>query len=302
MTEETHAAKQYDRRSILKRTGTGLAATAGLVGFAGSAQAALDAPQNVSVWIDYDSRVYLQWDRANDESDVDHYTLGASRCGYKHCHNFGRNTVDSSYDWGPVDNLKPDTEYTFSVAAVDEDGNVGHGGNVTAKTEPAPFLIDDFSSETKWDANRNDVGGEGTYEGKYTSAQGFVSSSIESHHLGDYLDLDYDSSGGIYRTKVNEDVSNYDFLTFRVRSTESNSLDHCKLTWGGLDGARLSTFTDDDLDTPDGRTWHIENVTVPLDGDGYTVENPGEIELDFSQGWNGDSTFDIYAVWISNVD
>lgn len=295
----TPQQEQFDRRSVLKMTGAGLAAT---VGVTGSAQAADGpaAPSNVSATDRTDGGVELDWDQP---SDADHYEIEVYEytCGYKGCYTTDHVRTDTaSYPKYWVEDLFPGQSHMFYVYSVDADGNRSDSPSSTLQATDSRF--ESIHSAGDWDQSTNALGGDWTATNFLNTDDGEVTD--------DGLYLDYDKGNGIFWTDIDDPNSQEHWevpgaddksIAMLVQGDKGGEPLDASLTWDS-ENTRTNVWSqympyhvlDDD-------TWTI--LRVPLHKAGYYrnwfVDVPGQFKFEFHKERDRSSGLTIHSMWIS---
>jgi endoglucanase len=240
-------------------------------------------PSNLTVTDTTETSVDLDWSGASDAgSGLDHYTIYVDGSQAQ--------TVSAGTTQATVTGLSPNTTYDIGIRAVDGAGNASAMVTVSATTDAAgdgeeesdppsqALVVNDYDGSPAW-PGRNDLGdwcGAGSFE----NGSGVVQDGA--------LVLEYDN-GGWFAEQVQQDVSEYSRLVFRLRGANGGEEDDILFD---MDGVRtmLSNVTDSTITTS------YSTVAIDLAAAGIDTASPSALRLNFWQG--GDSTLSIEKIWL----
>lgn len=283
----------YDRRSVLKMTGAGLAAATGVSGTASAADGP-SKPENLAVTRTTDHAADLEWDEPSDGAA--YYTLDVHWQGW-HQETVVVDGDATSYEY---DVLGSDGYYKFELTPHDLYHNKGETAEVIASTEPVDRYV---HREFDLDDDENILGGD-------WHAENFDNVYQEKYAV---VALDYDGSEGELETFVAdpdgpgalqiEDHQNK-ALKFQFEKSEKGGEEaDARFTWNGgnSDSAPLEKYCSGTI-----RSDRKSVLTVPLVGssdDGsisWNVQTPDHLRLEFGKPNDNDSEVFINQIWISN--
>lgn len=231
----------------------------------GDGTAAPAPPENLSSPSNTDTTVDLDWDASPDGAN--HYNVYVDGA---YDHQVGGATTSTT-----VDGLSPDTSYDFHATAVDADGNESDPSNTVTVTTDAGdsggtdggLLVNDYDGDPAW-SGENDLG-------NWCGAGSFANGGGEGEVVDGALRLEYDS-GGWFQSYVQRDVSEYTYVTLRIRGDAGGEESEVALELGDS-GDVLANLTDDTIGTS------FSTVSIDLAANGLDT-SPEDVYLDFWQG------------------
>jgi endoglucanase len=238
-------------------------------------------PSDLTITATTDTSITIDWSTASDSggSGLDHYVVSVD----------GKRamTVPAGTTQATVTDLSANTSYTIRVRTVDGAGNTSSAVTMTVVTDASGDVRKDLPSQ---ELVVNDYDGSPAWPGQNDLGNWCAAGSFEnSEVVNGALVLEYDN-GGWFVEQVQQDVSEYNQLVFRLRGASGGEGDEFTISVGGVT-AMFDTVADSTITTD------YSTVAIDMTAAGIDTASVGELRLNFWQGGTGALSIDeIYFI------